>query len=63
MAGVSTATVSNVLNKTGSVGRTTTQRVEATIIATQWKPDENAQRLARVAVGKGTRRLAERSHF
>ena len=55
IAGVSTATVSNVVNKTGSVGQATKQRVEATIRATNWRPNINAQKLGRIPVEKGTR--------
>jgi len=52
LAGVSIATVSNVLNQTGSFGCTTKQRVEATIRATNWRPNVNAQKLGRNAAKK-----------
>lgn len=45
-AGVSTATVSNVINDTGKVGRATKERVRAVIERTKWKPNMNARNLA-----------------
>lgn len=57
-AGVSTATVSNVLNQTGSFGCATKQRVEATIRATNWRPNVNAQQLGRNAAKKQLRSRA-----
>ena len=47
LAGVSTATVSNVVNNTGKVGRATRERVRAAIQGTNWKPDKNARNLAK----------------
>jgi LacI family transcriptional regulator, repressor for deo operon, udp, cdd, tsx, nupC, and nupG len=46
-AGVSTATVSHVINNTGSVGAETRLRVEAAIQSMKWKPNINARNLAR----------------
>ena len=48
-AGVSTATVSNVINDTGKVGRATKEKVRAAIQRTNWKPNMDARNLARVA--------------
>lgn len=45
-AGVSTATVSNVLNKTGKVGRDTRRHVLATVKRLGYVPDVHARRLA-----------------
>ena len=45
-AGVSTATVSNVLNKTGKVGRTTKSRVLSAVKRLGYFPDVHARRLA-----------------
>jgi len=45
-AGVSTATVSNVLNKTGKVGRTTHLRVLSTVKRLGYLPDLHARHLA-----------------
>jgi DNA-binding LacI/PurR family transcriptional regulator len=45
-AGVSTATVSNVLNKTGKVGRQTQQLVLATVKKLNYFPDVHARHLA-----------------
>ena len=39
LAGVSTATVSNVVNEKGKVSRATRERVKAVIRSTRWKPD------------------------
>jgi LacI family transcriptional regulator len=47
IAGVSTATVSNVINNTGKVRRTTKERVKAVIERTDWTPNVNARDLAR----------------
>jgi len=47
LAGVSTATVSNVVNKKGKVSRATGERVKAAIRSTRWKPNLNARNLAR----------------
>ena len=47
LAGVSTATVSNVINNTGKVGRATKERVRAAIEDMNWKPDRNARSLAK----------------
>jgi DNA-binding LacI/PurR family transcriptional regulator len=47
MAGLSTATVSNVVNKTGKVGPATKLRVRDAIQRTKLKPDVNARSLAR----------------
>jgi len=47
IAGVSTATVSNVVNGRGKVGRATKERVEAAIQSTKWQPNVNARNLAR----------------
>ena len=47
LAGVSTATVSNVVNETGKVGRATRERVKAAIRSTRWKPNMDARNLAR----------------
>jgi DNA-binding LacI/PurR family transcriptional regulator len=46
MAGVSTATVSNVVNRTGSASQTTKDRVRAAIDLTRWTPDLYARGLA-----------------
>jgi DNA-binding LacI/PurR family transcriptional regulator len=46
-AAVSTATVSNVVNNTGSVSEATKQKVKAAIQSTKWKPNVNARNLAR----------------
>src|SRR5215469_9201133 len=45
-AGVSTATVSNVLNKTGKVGAKTQRHVLATVKRLGYVPDVHARRLA-----------------
>jgi LacI family transcriptional regulator len=45
-AGVSTATVSNVLNKTGKVGSHTVRQVLSTVRRLGYVPDVNARRLA-----------------
>jgi LacI family transcriptional regulator len=52
LAGVSTATVSNVINNTGSVSEATKQRVRAVIQRTQWTPNVDARNLARSAAEK-----------
>jgi len=59
LAGVSTATVSRVLNRTGSFRSATKQRVEATIRATNWRPNVNAQQLRRNPNKKQLRSRAE----
>ena len=46
LAGVSTATVSNVVNNKGKFSRTTRERVKAAILRTRWKPNMNARNLA-----------------
>jgi len=46
-SGVSTATVSNVVNKKGKVSRATGDRVKAAIRRMRWKPNKNARNLAR----------------
>ena len=51
MAGVSTATVSNVVNNTGKVSRATRERVRAAIESMNWKPDKNARNLAKKSEG------------
>jgi DNA-binding LacI/PurR family transcriptional regulator len=45
-AGVSTATVSNVLNNTGKVGRTTQQRVLVVVKKLGYVPNAHARNLA-----------------
>jgi plasmid maintenance system antidote protein VapI len=52
LAGVSTATVSNVINNTGSVSEATKQRVRAVIQRTKWTPNVDARNLARSAAEK-----------
>jgi DNA-binding LacI/PurR family transcriptional regulator len=47
LAGVSTATVSNVINNTGKVSETTRRRVRAAIRRTKWTPHVDARNLAR----------------
>jgi hypothetical protein len=47
LADVSTATVSNVINTTGSVSEATKQRVRAVIQRTKWTPNADARNLAR----------------
>lgn len=61
IAGVSTATVSYVVNNTGSVGRVTKRKVEETIRATNWRPNVNAQKLARSLLKREAGSRAE--HF
>ena len=51
-AGVSTATVSNVVNNTGKVSEATKRRVRAVIQRTRWTPNLDARNLARVTVEK-----------
>jgi plasmid maintenance system antidote protein VapI len=46
VAGVSTATVSNVVNNTGAVSRATKEKVGAAIRSTRWIPNKEARRLA-----------------
>jgi len=53
LAGVSTATVSNVINNTGKVGEPTRRRVRAAIRSTKWTPDVAARNLARARAQKG----------
>jgi len=57
LAGVSTATVSNVINNTGSVSKATKKRVRAVIQRTKWTPNVDARNLARSTAEKP--RLAE----
>ncbi len=45
-AGVSTATVSHVINNTGRVSRGTRLKVECAIQSMRWSPNVNARRLA-----------------
>jgi plasmid maintenance system antidote protein VapI len=52
LAGVSTATVSNVINNTGSVSEATKQRVRAVIQRTKWTPNVDARNLARSTAEK-----------
>jgi hypothetical protein len=52
VAGVSTATVSNVINNTGSVSEATKQRVRAVIQRTKWTPNVDARNLARSTAEK-----------
>jgi DNA-binding LacI/PurR family transcriptional regulator len=47
LAGVSTATVSNVINNTGKVSEPTRQRVRAAIQSAKWTPNVDARNLAR----------------
>jgi DNA-binding LacI/PurR family transcriptional regulator len=47
VAGVSTATVSNVINNTGSVSEATKRRVRTVIRRTKWTPNVAARNLAR----------------
>lgn len=53
LAGVSTATVSNVINNTGKMSEATRQRVEAVIQRTKWTPNVDARNLARSTVERG----------
>jgi transcriptional regulator with XRE-family HTH domain len=46
-AGVSTATVSNVINNTGKFSRATKEKVRAAIQRINWEPNINARNLAR----------------
>lgn len=46
MAGVSIATVSNVINKKGKVSRATEDRITMVIQTMKWKPNVNARNLA-----------------
>jgi LacI family transcriptional regulator len=46
IAGVSTATVSNVVNRTGKASETTKAKVRAAIGLTRWTPDLQARQLA-----------------
>jgi len=48
-AGVSTATVSHVINNTGSVSQSTRLKVESAIQNMRWIPNVNARRLATLA--------------
>lgn len=52
LAGVSTATVSNVINNTGKVSEATKRRVRAVIQRTKWTPNVDARNLARVTTEK-----------
>lgn len=52
LAGVSTATVSNVINNTGKVSEPTRRRVRAVIQRTKWTPDIDARNLARARAQK-----------
>ena len=52
LAGVSTATVSNVINNTGKASEVTKQRVGAVIQRIKWTPNVDARNLARVAAEK-----------
>jgi hypothetical protein len=47
IAGVSTATVSNVINSTGKVSLATKKRVRAAIQSANWIPNVYARKLAR----------------
>jgi LacI family transcriptional regulator len=47
IAGVSTATVSSVINNTCMVSPATKERVKAAIESTNWTPNVNARNLAR----------------
>jgi len=52
LAGVSTATVSNVVNNTGKVSEPTRQRVRAAIQRAKWAPNVDARNLARSTAEK-----------
>jgi hypothetical protein len=52
LAGVSTATVSNVMNNTGTVSEATRQRVRAAMQRTKWTTNIDARNLARTTPKK-----------
>jgi Bacterial regulatory proteins, lacI family len=47
IAGVSTATVSNVMNNTGKASPATKRKVKAAIQSAKWEPNVHARNLAR----------------
>jgi LacI family transcriptional regulator len=53
LAGVSTATVSHVINNKGSFSQATKRRVEAAIQRAEWTPNLHARKLATVNGAKG----------
>ena len=60
LAGVSTATVSNVVNKKGKVSRATRERVKAAIRSTRGKPNMNARNLARTNRSRPSKKYISR---
>lgn len=64
VAGVSTATVSHVINNTGCVTQATQQRVKAAIRNMKWKPNIHARNLARsTRLGTDDRPLLMQSYI
>jgi DNA-binding LacI/PurR family transcriptional regulator len=60
MAGVSTATVSNVVNSRGSASESTRAKVIAVIGVLNWTPDQHARELAQC---RRDRRLANKAQL
>ena len=52
LAGVSTATVSNVINSTGKVSEPTREKVRAAIQRMKWTPNVDARNLAKATPAK-----------